>query len=133
MPLVKRRTKTKKFKISYPTPGGGCLLCEKGYCEKLKPILNNNLTYNDIKLLSIGKHFDNSEIILGRNQEENFILEKEKGIKIQPLDNPGGTALIKSGDKSLVEKAKLLIQKNSKHEIKKFEMMTACAKSWNTA
>ncbi len=113
----------KKFKISYPTPGGGCLLCEKGYCAKLKPILNDTLSYNDIKLLSIGRHFDNSKIIIGRNQEENIILEKEKGIKVLPEDNPGGTALIKSGDKSLIEKAKILIQQHSKHKINEFEIL----------
>lgn len=112
-----------KYKISYPSPGGGCLLCEKGYCKKLKPLLHSNLSFNDIKLLSIGKHFENSNIIIGRNQKENSLLEKEKGIKIIPEDNPGGTALIKTGDKSLIEKAKLLIQQNSKHKIEKFKII----------
>lgn len=112
-----------KFKISYPSPGGGCLLCEKGYCEKLKPILNANLAYKDIELLSIGRHFFESRIILGRNQQENAILEKEKGIKVIPEDNPGATALIKSGDKNLIEEAKELIKKYSKHKIEKFSIL----------
>jgi len=110
----------KKYKISYPSPGGGCLLCEKEYCNKLKQILNKKkLIYNDIKLLSIGRHFFSSKIILGRNREENLILEKEKGIKIIPKQ-PGPTALIKN--KKLIEQAKELIQKYSKHKIKKFEI-----------
>ncbi len=47
----------KKFKISYPSPAGGCLLCEKLYCKKLKKILNKkNLNYNEIKLLKIGRN-----------------------------------------------------------------------------
>jgi len=109
-----------KYKIDYPNAGGGCLLCEPEYCKKLKPILNNkNLTYNNIQLLSIGRHFNNSGIILGRNQEENDLLEKEPGTKIIPKQ-PGATALVKSKD--LIEKAKELIQKYSKHQIKEFEI-----------
>ena len=109
-----------KYKIDYPNAGGGCLLCEPGFCKKLKSILNDkNLTYNDVKLLSIGRHFLNSGIILGRNKEENDFLEKEPGIKIIP-EQPGATALIKSKD--LIEKAKELIQKHSKKEIQSFSI-----------
>ena len=112
----------KKYNISYPSPGGGCLLCEKGYCEKLKPLLNSNIGYNDIKLLSLGRHFHNSEIILGRNNEENLILEKEPGIKIIPKE-PGATALIKNSNKSLLEEAKELIRKYSKKTISDFDIV----------
>jgi len=108
----------KKFKIDYPHPAGGCLLCEKLYCEKLKKVLKRDLTYNDIKLLSIGRHFENSKIILGRNIDENKILEKEKGMKVIPKQ-PGPSALVDS--KKNVKKAKELIQKYSRHKIKGFE------------
>ncbi|MBI2630136.1 tRNA 4-thiouridine(8) synthase ThiI [Candidatus Pacearchaeota archaeon] len=112
-----------KYKISYPTPGGGCLLCEKGYCEKLKQILKNkNLAYKDIELLKIGRHFLSSKIILGRNEIENTILEKEQGIKIIPKE-PGPTALIRNENKEkekLIKQAKELIQKYSKREISGF-------------
>ena len=107
----------KKYKISFPSPGGGCLLCEKEYCKKLKPILNKKINYKDIKLLSIGRHFLSSSIILGRNEKENKILEKQQGIKLVPRE-PGPTALIKN--KKLIKKAKELIQKYSKHKISKF-------------
>jgi len=115
----------KKYNITFPSPGGGCLLCEKEYCKKLKPLLNKKLTYQDIKLLSIGRHFEVSQIILGKNKEENKLLEKEKGIKIIP-EQPGPTALIKPDKKQnkeeLIKKAKKLIRKYSKHKIKKFEI-----------
>ncbi len=108
----------KKFKISYPSPAGGCLLCEKLYCEKLKKILDKkNLTYKDIQLLKIGRHFEASQIILGRNKKENELLEKEKGTRIIPKQI-GPTALIKN--KKYQGKAKKLIQKYSKHKIKDF-------------
>ncbi len=108
----------KKFKISYPTPAGGCLLCEKLYCEKLKKILDKkNLIYKDIQFLKIGRHFEASQIILGKDKKENELLEKEKGIKIIP-NQAGPTALIK--DKKYEKEAKKLIQKYSKHKIKDF-------------
>lgn len=108
----------KKFKISYPTPAGGCLLCEKLYCEKLKKIINKkNFNYNDIKLLKIGRHFESSNIILGRDEKENKLLEKGKATKIIPTQ-PGPSALVK--DKKYIKKAKELIQKYSKHKIKEF-------------
>ena len=110
----------KKYRIDFPGPAGGCLLCEPGYCEKLKLILNNkDLTNNDIKLLSVGRHFGKSEIILGRNEIENNILEMEKGTKVIPKQ-PGPTALVK--DKKLVKKAERLIRKYSKKKIKEFEV-----------
>lgn len=117
-----RKTQIKlarKYKLEYPSPAGGCLLCEKDYCKKLKPILNKKITYNDIKLLLIGRHFFSSQIILGRNHKENLILEKQKGIKVIP-QQAGPTALIKN--KKLIKKAKELIRKYSKHKIKNFEI-----------
>ncbi len=115
-----------KYKIDYPNPAGGCLLCEPGFCRKLKEILQNKkLKFNDIKLLSIGRHFLESKIILGRNKGENLILEQQQGIKLIP-NQPGPTALIKEENKhekdKLIEKAKEIIQKYSKHKIEEFRI-----------
>jgi len=108
----------KKYKINYPEPAGGCLLCEKIYCKKLKGVLGRKkLNFDEIKLLKIGRHFENSEIILGRNQDENKLLVENKGIKIIPKQ-PGPTALVRS--KEYVEKAKELIRKYSKNNIEEF-------------
>ncbi len=110
----------KKFKINYPNPAGGCLLCEKLYCERLKKILNKkNLNYKDIQLLKIGRHFENSQIILGKNKKENELLEKESGMKIIPKQ-PGPTASVKN--KKFEKKARELIQKYSKNKIEDFEV-----------
>ncbi|MFH1607878.1 MAG: 7-cyano-7-deazaguanine synthase [archaeon] len=110
----------KKFKINYPPPAGGCLLCEKLYCEKLRRVLcRDDLSNKDIKLLKIGRHFEASNIILGRDKKENELLEKEKGIKIIPMQ-PGATALVKT--KKYEEKAKKLIKKYSKHDIEGFDI-----------
>jgi tRNA-uridine 2-sulfurtransferase len=110
----------KKFKISYPAPAGGCLLCEKQYCGKLKGVLNKRgLEFTDIRLLKVGRHFDGSKIILSKNHEEGKILMKEKGTKIVPVQ-AGPTALVRGGS---VKKAKELMQKYSKHKIKEFEVI----------
>ena len=117
----------KKYKINYPNPAGGCLLCEKEFVKKLKPLLQQSMNEHDIDLVKIGRHFENNKIILGRNQEENDRLENlkkqkgAKGILLIPKE-PGPTAFVKKKDKNenkkLISKAKMLIQKYSKHKIK---------------
>ncbi|MFH1307511.1 MAG: hypothetical protein ABIH72_01535 [archaeon] len=109
-----------KYNMSYPQPAGGCLLCEKDFVKKLKPFLKDNLKFQDIELLKIGRHFHNSEIILGKNQAENESLEKLPGIKLIPIQ-PGPTAFIKR--KELEIEARRLIQKYSKHKIKGFKVI----------
>jgi len=65
----------KKFKISYPTPAGGCLLCEKLFGKKLKDLFKNKkkIESRDIELLKLGRHFHykKNRIIVGRNEKEN--------------------------------------------------------------
>jgi len=67
----------KKFGIKYPHPAGGCLLCEKNLRKRLKYLLNRGMNNDEIKLVSIGKHFviDDYWVVLGRNEKENKILE----------------------------------------------------------
>jgi len=71
----------KKYKIKYPTPGGGCLLCEKLLKKRVEILLERGLRENQARLINIGRHFliGNSWVILGRNQQENNILKCVKG------------------------------------------------------
>lgn len=108
-----------KYKISYPTPGGGCLLCEPEFASNLKPLLKSKVQDIDINLLKVGRHFENSNIVLGKNHEENLELAKIKkkykqGILLVP-EQPGPSAFIKS--KKYEKKAKELMQKYTKHKI----------------
>jgi len=72
----------------YPTPAGGCALTQKGFADRLRELMEYKPDFNsdDIDLVAIGRHFftqrslgegglDNTQIILGRNQGENEILE----------------------------------------------------------
>lgn len=114
----------KKYNIEYPSPGGGCLLCEEEFCKKLEPLLSNKITESDIKLLKVGRNFENNNIVLGRNREENEKLEEIKKehknlILIEP-EEPGPSAIIKN--KKHLQQAQELIQKYSKKKIEKFKI-----------
>lgn len=77
---IKQLELAKHFKISYPMPAGGCLLCEKEFAKKLSDLFRykKKFTFKDIELLKIGRHFrfKKAKIIVGRNEEENKELRK---------------------------------------------------------
>lgn len=68
----------KSFKIPYPNPAGGCLLCEKALKNKFKFLIKRGLKDKEVKLVNVGRHFiiDNCWIILGKDKEENNIIER---------------------------------------------------------
>lgn len=106
----------KKFKIDYPTPAGGCLLCEPEFCKKVRPFLKKQISEMEIEITKVGRHFEDGKIILGKNKEENEKLQKiytkyKKGNLIIP-ELPGPSALITN--KKLGKKAKELIKRYSK-------------------
>lgn len=116
----------KKFNISYPNPAGGCLLCYPDFCKKVIPVLEKreNITAFDIELFKIGRHFEDGDIVLGKNKTENERLEYlakkyRKGTIIIP-EQPGPAALIRNVRH--IRKAKELIKKYSKHKITDFNM-----------
>lgn len=120
---TKQMELAKKYNITYPNAGGGCLLCEPEFCKKIKPLLDTQLGDIDVELLKIGRHFENSNIVIGKNEQENIMLEKiqkkfDLGILLEP-EEPGPTAFVK--DKKYADKAKELIKKYSKHKITKIQ------------
>jgi len=89
----------KKFGLKeYPTPGGGCILTQKEFVAKLIDLItfNKKITEKDIQLLKIGRHFrfGKNKIIVGRNEKENKILEKMKGIKLNVPNYGSPTTLL---------------------------------------
>ncbi|MBT4166230.1 tRNA 4-thiouridine(8) synthase ThiI [archaeon] len=92
----------KKYKIKYPDSGGGCLLCEKDYCKKLKDLFMNDsfgreIKFEDIKLLNVGRHFRfKGKVVLGRDKEENKVLEflgEKLGYNVEVSKIPGPSAI----------------------------------------
>jgi tRNA-uridine 2-sulfurtransferase len=86
-----------KFKISYPSPAGGCLLCEKAMKNKFKVLLERGINDDEIKLMNVGRHFmvDKCWIVLGRDENENKLIETigKKYELIEP-DYPAPSAII---------------------------------------
>lgn len=64
----------------YPSSGGGCLLTEKLYCNKLKDLrIRDRLIQKEVELLKTGRHFrisNDTKCIVGRNENENKRLEE---------------------------------------------------------
>jgi len=87
-----------KFDIKYPSPGGGCFLCEKQPALRLKKLLENNLiTEKTLPLTMIGRHFafeNNSGktvwLVVARNEKESKIII---GFKNHIKDNHGKPAI----------------------------------------
>jgi tRNA U34 2-thiouridine synthase MnmA/TrmU len=127
----------KKFELkNYPSPAGGCLLCDKEFSKRFKAMLDNfkKVDENDTELLKLGRHFwynpqtgtcintkkyAHNLIVVGRNHEENLKIKnlaRRGDILIELKDIPGPTTLIRGEkiSKKTIEEAKKLTQKYSK-------------------
>lgn len=65
----------------YPTPAGGCLLTDEPFARRLREFVKHTprdqITLEDVSLLSFGRHFriaENAKLVTGRNALENDIL-----------------------------------------------------------
>jgi len=112
----------KKFGIKeYPTPAGGCALTQKGFATRLKELMEKKPDFNseDVDLTRIARHFfiDGCQIILGRNEQENQILEsvaKKGDILIMLNEFAGPTAMLRGTiSDATIEKGKKLVLKFS--------------------
>lgn len=85
----------KKFKINYPSPAGGCLLCEKALKNRFKFLFERGINDEELKLISIGRHFviDNCWVVLGRDEQENKIIESFKEAIIPDYLGPSAVML----------------------------------------
>lgn len=94
----------KKYKIkTYPSPGGGCILCESEFGKKLRELFQifPECKGNDIKLLYYGRHFwkNKIKIVVGRNEIENKEIKKiarASDILIEMKKYPGPLTLVRT-------------------------------------
>lgn len=127
---------SKKFKIKYPSPAGGCLLCEKVLKKRLEALLKRGLSEEEINFVGIGRHFMFGKIwvVIGRDDKENKIIESSKAGKIVEPDYPASSAVIMpksttspttAPSKVIIKRVNELIQSYSKRgsldERKKFD------------
>ena len=126
--LGRRRDKqialAKKFKIFYPSPAGGCVLCEKELKKRFEFLLNRGLDSKEVKLVNVGRHFviEGCWVVLGRDEKENKILEGLGKDLIEPeLPGPSAVMLDKCDKKKVKELIKAYSKQGSLKERKKFE------------
>ncbi|MGA1796900.1 MAG: tRNA 4-thiouridine(8) synthase ThiI [bacterium] len=85
----------------YPTPGGGCLLTDAAFADKVKPLLEKGFPDPGIlKWVKIGRHFTlpgGIRLVVGRNKEENERIgdmARTDALLISPTGIPGPTAIL---------------------------------------
>lgn len=98
---------TREFNIvNYPCSGGGCLLTDKEFANKLRDLFQHKkrVTIKEVNLLKIGRHFrfGDNKIIVGRNETENGILlrTKQKADYYFEVPNCGSPTTILKGPKT---------------------------------
>jgi tRNA U34 2-thiouridine synthase MnmA/TrmU len=70
--------------VDYPSSGGGCLLTEKHFSDRLRDLFTHepDCTLRDIELLKTGRQFrlsTRARLALGRNQQDNEALRELAG------------------------------------------------------
>ncbi len=118
----------KKFQIDFPSPAGGCLLCEKDLKKRFEFLVSRGISEEEIKLIRIGRHFliNNQWIILGKDEVENKLLSEFKGKLIVPIDlGPsalvvGTNKVINDLEKKVQKLIKIFSKKGSLGEREKF-------------
>jgi tRNA-specific 2-thiouridylase len=98
--------------VEYPSPAGGCLLTEKGFCRKLADLKAHEGLADDrlIWLLLYGRHFrlpGGAKCLVGRDVRDNAAIKKlfkEDDVLLYTVNVPGPTALIphSGGDEDII-------------------------------
>jgi tRNA U34 2-thiouridine synthase MnmA/TrmU len=78
----------------YPSSGGGCLLTEIRFSDRLRDLINHqpDCSVNDVELLKIGRQFRLSEkakLTLGRHQKDNEAIKEAAEDTHTLLNTPG--------------------------------------------
>lgn len=107
---IQGRSRQRQLKLAkdlglkgYGAPGGGCILTQHEYGAKLQDYLLNcdreKLSPTELELFKIGRHFRisaNAKVIIGKNLEDNNLLEeyREGKIVLEVSDSPGPIVLL---------------------------------------
>jgi len=90
LPAIKGRSRKEQIRLAmelgvkeYPTPAGGCLLTEVSYSSKVRDLFEHaeTLKPRDFRFLRLGRHFRinrTTRLLIGRNEEENLLLEAQR-------------------------------------------------------
>jgi tRNA-specific 2-thiouridylase len=110
----------------YESPGGGCLLTESHYSDRIKEFISfDTFDVEDIELLKFGRHFrlpDGAKLAVGRDKEDNEglqAIDSSKYIKLKlPLAGPFSllSADASQADRELAAKLAVTYAKSSVKE-----------------
>jgi predicted subunit of tRNA(5-methylaminomethyl-2-thiouridylate) methyltransferase len=116
----------RKFKIKYPSPGGGCILCEKALKKRFQYLLKRGISEEELPLVNLGRHFiiNDCWVVIGRDEKENKVIESYKG-HIEPGFLGPSAVILAKCNRGVKEKVNELIKSYSKKgrlkERKKFD------------
>ncbi|UCD19449.1 MAG: tRNA 4-thiouridine(8) synthase ThiI [candidate division WOR-3 bacterium] len=92
--------------VDFFSPSGGCLLTDPGFCRRLADMLRSQeeISVRDIELLKIGRHFriaSGAKLIVGRNEEENAVIERivDESHFLLCVPDTGSPSALLHGDK----------------------------------
>ncbi len=103
--------------VDYPSPAGGCLLTEKGFCRKLMDLKTHEGldAEHNVWLLLYGRHFrlpGGAKCIVGRDARDNAALKRmkrESDILLHTVNVPGPSVLLaNTASENDMEQATLL-------------------------
>ncbi len=112
----------------YESPGGGCLLTEAAFEQKLRDVIahDEKFTVADINVLKTGRHLrlpEGAKLVIGRNQDDNEMIKKienEKYLFAKASDIAGPLCLISKNatdaDKTLAARLILTYTKTPKDQ-----------------
>jgi tRNA U34 2-thiouridine synthase MnmA/TrmU len=93
----------KQFNLSYPAPGGGCILTSVQSGHRYLDLAQHHPDYTmtDFKLIAFGRHFrlsDTARLIVSRDERENQVLLRivgEHDCYLYPTDVPGPVGILR--------------------------------------
>ena len=110
----------------YESPGGGCLLTESHYAERIKEFISfDTFEVEDIELLKFGRHFrlpEGAKLAVGRDKEDNEGLQairSDKYIQVKlPVAGPFSllSANASQTDRELAAKLAITYARSSAEE-----------------
>ena len=110
----------------YESPGGGCLLTESHYSDRIREFISfDTFEVEDIELLKFGRHFrlpDGAKLAVGRDKEDNEglqAIQSEKYVTIKlPIGGPFSLLSIgaSSEDRALAAKLAMTYARSSAEE-----------------
>ena len=108
----------------YSSPGGGCLLTDKGYSDRLRDLFDHQdiCSEDELYLLKYGRHLrldKSTKIIVGRTKKDNEKIKRyynpAMDILIKLKDLPGPTVVMpRGGSKNVVALAASICARYSK-------------------